>query len=214
MTSTLNLNSCASPKNTLQAASGYLTHDLSHLPHSNLNHLHVHSFPSFRHTKPPHSGTKFWNRLTPFYSMSFMEKFRASRLNYWFQRLLRVFQFLSALISLGLFSARLAKIIRLTHLASKSNGAVEGILVAAVLYTLTVMLLTFLLKHGAPKPVRWLLILMDLLFLGAFIAVSYLTRPNGGSSGPCKKSRFERVIPTGEDCNLPWGTFILAIFST
>ncbi|TKA70345.1 hypothetical protein B0A55_07418 [Friedmanniomyces simplex] len=131
-------------------------------------------------------------------------------------RILRVFQFLSPVISLGLFSSRLSKIARLSQRISKSNGAVEGILAAAVAYTLAVMLLTFLLKHGGPKPLRWLLMLMDLLFMGAFIAVAYLTRPHGGSSGLCHNTnRYEAaLIPKGQNCSLPWGTFILAIVST
>ncbi len=62
---------------------------------------------------------------------------------------MRVLQFLSAIISLGLFSSRIIKIARLAQQGlSTSNRAVEGILGAAVAYTLIVMLLTFLLKHG------------------------------------------------------------------
>lgn len=147
--------------------------------------------------------------------MGFLTKLRASSTNRWLQRFLRVLQFLSAIISLGLFSSRIYKIIRLSNEAvTASNGAVEGILAAAVLYTLTVMLLSCCIKHGGPKPLRWLLVLMDILFLGAFIAVAYLTRPNGGSSGPCRKTRLQPIIPKGQNCNLPWGTFILAIIST
>ena len=144
--------------------------------------------------------------------MGFIQKIRASST---YHRIMRALQFLSAIISLGLFSARLVKIARLVHQGlSTSNGAVEGFLAAAVLYTLTVMLLTFLLKHGAPKMLRWVLIAMDLLFMIAFIAVAVLTRPNGGSSGPCRNSRYQSVIPSGQNCNLPWGTFILGIVST
>ena len=148
--------------------------------------------------------------------MGFIQKIRASRT---FQRLMRVLQFLSSIISLGLFTARLVKILRLTQLASHSNGAVEGILAAAVLYSLMTMLMTFLLKHGAGKMLRWAMILLDLLFMAAFIIVSVLTRPNGGSSGPCKNNTGNaiyghNVTPTGGNCNLPWGTFFLAILST
>ena len=148
--------------------------------------------------------------------MTFMQKFRESKANYVLQRLLRVLQFLSPVISLGLFSSRLVKIMRLTRKLSTSNGAVEGILAAAVLYTLVVMLLTFFIKRGAPKFLRWLLMIMDILFMVAFIVVAVLTRPNGGSSGPCKVSRYAPAIPGsgGQNCNLPWGTFILAIIST
>ena len=137
------------------------------------------------------------------------------RHNHTFQRILRVLQFLSAIISLGLFSARLYKILRLAHRASTSNGAVEGILTAAVLYTLISMILRFILKSGGPKWLRWVWILFDLAFVGAFIAVADLTSPAGNkSSGPCHKYRGVRIEPKGANCNLPWGTFLLAIFST
>lgn len=137
------------------------------------------------------------------------------RANHTLQKLWRVLQFLSATISLGLFSARLAKIVRLINRATTSNGAVEGILAAAVAYTLISMLLKFVLKQGGPKILRWIWIIFDLLFVGGFIAVAVLTRPNGGgSSGPCHRVRGIRIEPPGTNCNLPWGTFILAIIST
>lgn len=82
--------------------------------------------------------------------------------------------------SLGLFSSRLYKIYRLEHRASTSTGAVEGILAAAVLYTLAVTLINCCLRSKtAPTFLRWLLIALDLLFVGAFIAVAELTKPNG-----------------------------------
>jgi len=147
--------------------------------------------------------------------MTYLGKFRGSAANRWLQRVLRVIQFLSPVVSLGLFSARIAKISRLVNQGiTTSNGAVEGILAAAVAYTLSVMLLSFCLKQGGPKILRWLIMVLDLLFMGAFIAVAVLTRPNGGSSGPCRKSRFQPLIPKGQNCNLPWGTFILSIIST
>lgn len=137
------------------------------------------------------------------------------RQNHLFQTLLRVIQFLSATISLGLFSARLYKIMRTVQRASASNGAVEGILAAAVAYTLISMLLKFVLKNGGPKFLRWLWILFDIAFVGAFIAVSYLTSPGGDrTSGPCHYVRGVRIEPNGVNCNLPWGTFILAIVSS
>ncbi|KAJ9603632.1 hypothetical protein H2200_011818 [Cladophialophora chaetospira] len=141
---------------------------------------------------------------------SFYNKIRASRP---FQSLMRVIQFLSSIISLGLFSARLYKIMRTVQRASASNGAVEGILAAAVAYTLISMLMKFLLKGGAKNWLRWLWIVFDILFVGGFIAVAVLTKPNGGTSGPCNK-RIRNRLPNGTNCNLPWGTFILAIVST
>lgn len=145
-------------------------------------------------------------------------RLRNSRLYPVFQKLLRLFQFLSAAISLALFSARIYKIIRLSRRASVSNGAVEGILAAAVLYTLVATLLTFVLRSGGPNIIRYLMVLFDILFVGAFIAVGCLTRPNhGGSSGPCQQKVTNRTgikVPSGVNCNLPWGTFVLAILST
>lgn len=137
-----------------------------------------------------------------------------------FQHLLRVLQFLSAAISLILFSIRLAKIMRLVHKASRSNGAVEGIIAAAVLYTLIAMALRLGLKAGGGNLLRILLIIFDILFVAAFIVVAVLTSPKRhGSSGPCssnaKINDFVGRHASGDiNCNLPWGTFILAIFST
>ena len=74
--------------------------------------------------------------------------------------------------------------------------------------------------------------LLDLAFVGAFIAVSVLTRPNGGLAGArhCYTDRLNNVAngnisgasntatnetaSKDDTCNLPWGTFILAIVST
>lgn len=130
-----------------------------------------------------------------------------------FQRILRVLQFLSAILSLAFFSARLYKILLYARRASHSNGAVEGILAAASAYCLAVMLLKFFLKRGGSNALRWLLVILDILFAIAFIAVAVLTR-RGGSSGPCTNTVYRPVIPKGENCNLPWGVFILAIIST
>lgn len=130
--------------------------------------------------------------------------------------LLRALQFLSALISLILFSLRVAKIVRLVGHASHSNGAVEGILAAAVLYTLIVMALSLGLRATGSNVIRYLFVILDILFVGAFIAVAVLTSPKRhGSSAPCTSSaKVNGHIPGGTDCKLPWGTFILAIVST
>jgi uncharacterized membrane protein len=152
------------------------------------------------------------------------ERFRNSRANLWFQRILRFIQFVSPVISIGLFASRLVKIVQKDpsggrgHLTS-SNGAVVGILAAAILYTLIAMILSCVLEHK-PKLIRWTLMFLDLCFVGAFIAVAVLTRPNGGSSGPCRKEDgtglgpASQAIPRSQNCKLPWGTFISAIIST
>jgi hypothetical protein len=148
-------------------------------------------------------------------------------------RATRVLQFLSSVISLGLFSRRLAKVRNLVNTikarrgVNSSFGAVEGILAAAVLYTLIAMIMSLIKKNSSPggRMLRWLWVLLDVAFVGAFIAVAVLTRPNGGDAGPnhCYNPRtiVGDVLPgrlggnNGDNtCDLPWGTFILAIIST
>lgn len=149
--------------------------------------------------------------------MAFLQRLRESKLYKIFLRFTRVLQFLSAIISLGLFSARVAKVIRLYRRINTASGAVEGILAAAVAYTILATVLQLLLKAKAPKWIRWLLIVLDIAFVGAFIAVAALTRPNG-PSGPCRRDTLRNIQNPTEyqtaDCQLPWGTFILAIIST
>ncbi|KAK3329139.1 hypothetical protein B0H66DRAFT_571801 [Apodospora peruviana] len=159
------------------------------------------------------------------------ERLKHSALYRWVLRLTRVLQFLSAVISLGLFSSRLYKVYRLVNSiktavgVNRAFGAVEGILAAAVLYTLLAMLTSLILKNGGPRWLRWGGVLLDLAFVGAFIAVAVLTSPKGGQAGPkhCYDNRdaTDNNNLTGEtantrdhSCNLPWGTFILAIVST
>ncbi|KAF1844018.1 uncharacterized protein K460DRAFT_156013 [Cucurbitaria berberidis CBS 394.84] len=153
-----------------------------------------------------------------------------------FLRLTRLLQFLSSVISLGIFSQRMFKVYRLVNSiktrrgVNGAYGAVEGILAAAVLYTLISTLLGCIKKSANPggRGLRWLWVLLDLLFVGAFIAVTVLTRPKGGLAGArhcySPKRLTNGTTPstvTGESanaqddsCNLPWGTFILGIIST
>ncbi len=143
---------------------------------------------------------------------------KQSALYRWFLRLTRVLQFLSSTISLALFSRRIHKLNRLVNSLKTargipgSHGAVEGILAAAVLYTFIAMLLSLLKKGGGSTKLRWLLVLLDLLFVAAFIAVAVITRPNGGGAGP-RRCYSDRTI-RDDSCRLPWGTFISAIAST
>lgn len=153
----------------------------------------------------------------PAHRPSFFNKIRASDI---FQRFMRVLQFLSSVISLILFSVRISKVHRLIGRTSAASGAVEGILAAAVLYTLATMLLKFIARNrgSSSNMLTWLLVALDLAFVGAFIAVAALTSPkHGGDSAPCKRNTgFVNglVNNRGLACNLPWGTFGLAIFST
>jgi len=161
------------------------------------------------------------------------DRLKHTTLYRWLLRLTRLLQFISSTVSLGIFSKRIYKVYRLvnsikTHRGvSGSYGAVEGILAAAVLYTLIAILLSCIKKSSNPGPrwLRWLWVLFDLAFVGAFIAVAVITSPNGGHAGPnhCYTAGHLRNANnvTGamandrdDSCNLPWGTFILAIIST
>lgn len=141
---------------------------------------------------------------------SFYDRVRNSPL---FQRGMRTTQFLSSVISLGLFSARLSRILATASKATRAQGAVQGILSAATLYTLLLMIYKLVKKNRPSNWLRWLLVVLDLCFVGAFIAVSYLTRSNG-PAGPCPRRSFTPAVPRGQNCDLPWGTFVLAILST
>ena len=67
------------------------------------------------------------------------ERLKHSALYRWLLRLTRVLQFLSAVISLGMFSSRIYKVYRMVNSikahrgVNHAYGAVEGILAAAVL---------------------------------------------------------------------------------
>ncbi|KAL1601793.1 hypothetical protein SLS60_006708 [Paraconiothyrium brasiliense] len=152
----------------------------------------------------------------------------------WFLRFTHVFQVLSCVTSFGGFSQRLYKVYRLVNLiktrrsVTGSFGAVEGILAAAVLYTISTMLLGWINKtaNAGGRLVRWLWVLLDVLFVGAFIAVTALTRSSGELADPkycynpsslSGNNGGDITSPTAsrdETCNLVWGTFILAIAST
>jgi len=148
-----------------------------------------------------------------------MSRFQHSRLYPLFLRLTRLLQLGSALSSLIVFSIRVRKLLVLSQSLSRATGAVEGILAAAVAYTLAVTILTFALKSfHAPAFLRWLLIILDLAFVGAFIAVAVLTSPDNGAAGPCygdrKRIAEQNNYADDPDCQLPLGTFITAIIST
>jgi hypothetical protein len=160
------------------------------------------------------------------------ERFRHGSFYRWFLRFTRVLQFLSSVISLGAFSRRLYKVYNIVNRiktrrgVSGSYGAVEGILAAAVLYTLINMFLGCIKKSANPggKALRWIWVLLDLAFVGAFIAVAVITSPDGGKAGPRNCYDVNRIGESGnfsgrngnndDSCNLPWATFILSIIST
>lgn len=82
------------------------------------------------------------------------------------------------------------------------------------------MALRFGLKAGGGNGLRILFVVFDILFVAAFIVVAVLTSPRRrGSSGPCSShvrvnGFVDRYAAGKVNCNLPWGTFILAILST
>lgn len=191
----------------------------------------IHTLSTMARTSHTNANKGHANGETGLLTRWVPEKLKHSALYRWLLRLTRVLQFLSAVISLGLFSSRLYKVYRLVNSiktsvgVNRAFGAVEGILAAAVLYTLIALILTALLRGGGPRWLRWLFVLLDVLFVAAFIAVAVLTSPNGGSAGPkhCYTNRDatdtnnltgETASNRDKSCNLPWGTFILAIIST
>ncbi|RAR09609.1 DNA binding protein [Stemphylium lycopersici] len=163
------------------------------------------------------------------------DKLKNTAVYRWLLRFTRILQFMSSVVSLGIFSSRLYKVYRLTNSVkvrrgvNSSYGAVQGILSAAVLYTLITMLLSCVKKSANPggRMLRWAWVLLDVTFVGAFIAVTVLTRPGGGHAGPRHCYNVIRLVKDASEdvviseivrrdgsCNLPWGTFVLAIIST
>lgn len=138
-----------------------------------------------------------------------------------FQVSCRVLQCLSCIVSLVLFAIRLHRLAQHVVDITTSNGAVMGILAAAVVYTLTSMLIKHLLKNGGPMWLRFVWLAADVAFVVAFIMVAELTAPGRHmTSGPCHTSLTETTIRgaivdvyNALNCKLPLGTFILAIFS-
>jgi hypothetical protein len=199
------------------------------LGHNGVGHNDATGYDSTskHHNKMAH-GTNDRSNDTGLLTRCVPQKLKHSALYRWWLRFTRILQFLSAIISLGIFSARFYKVYRLVNSFKAERGingsskAVEAILALAVLYTILATIMMCLLRGGGPKFLRWLFVLLDILFVAAFIVVAVLTRPNGGSAGPhhCYGSRSQAVDGTGrnanntdQSCNLPWGTFILAIIS-
>ncbi|KAI9669200.1 MAG: hypothetical protein M1817_004742 [Caeruleum heppii] len=90
------------------------------------------------------------------------------------QTALRTVQLLASLVILGIYSYFLATETRNGMGKPRSVQAVEGISGAAVLYTLFAVLLTCFIGGITVSVI--LAILLDVLFIGAFIAVAWMTR--------------------------------------
>jgi hypothetical protein len=93
-------------------------------------------------------------------------------------RFIRIIQFLASIVCLGLlryYDAHLELVPALSEGEDQPFLAVEGILIASVLYTLLGLLMTAVLRQDAPKILRWLWALLDITIVGTFIAVAALT---------------------------------------
>lgn len=93
--------------------------------------------------------------------------------------LLRILQFGCAAVGLGIFSYFLATLADHNLPIDTKWRAVEGITGAAVLYTIFGVILTLCL--GGKAFFGFLAVFLDICFVGAFIAVAWMTRHGAGS---------------------------------
>jgi len=132
---------------------------------------------------------------------------------------IRIIQFLSSLISLILFS------VYISHLLAtivRAQGAVQGILAAALAYTIIATLISIFVKVGF-FAMKAILIGLDLCFVVGFIVVAAFTSPMGGiarggcgSGGNSNNKRSDNNgsgTGGGSSCGLVNGTFALAFVS-
>lgn len=139
-----------------------------------------------------------------------------------FQITCAALQCISCVVSLILFAIRLRRLAQhAVDAVTASNGAVMGILAAAVLYTIGKMIIRAALRNGGPMYLKFVWLIMDILFIVAFIMVAELTAPGRHmTSGPCHTTTHLISIQgtivdiyNALNCKLPLGTFIFAIFS-
>ena len=95
--------------------------------------------------------------------------------------LVRALQFCCAAIILGIFSYFLAVLAEHNLYIPRWEQAVEGMSGAAVLYTIFAILLTCFL--GGKMFFAFLAIILDICFIGCFVAIAVLTR---GGAKSCK----------------------------
>ena len=91
----------------------------------------------------------------------------------------RIIQFLCAAVILGIFSYFLATLHNHNLRITNQVRAVEGISGAAVLYTLIALLLLCCLAGIALFSI--IAIILDILFIGAFIYIAWANRDGAGS---------------------------------
>lgn len=140
---------------------------------------------------------------------------------------IRIIQFIAAIVSLGLFAKYLTS---LAIAISKANGAVIGILVAAVAWVMVITLVGCFVPLGGVV-IRLLTTVLDASFVGAFIGVAVLTSPAMRIAGKCGAINVgdgdsddnqndvgddddDTNFVAGPSCGLVNGTFALAIVST
>lgn len=133
---------------------------------------------------------------------------------------IRTIQFLSSLISLILFA------IYISHLLTKiirAQGAVQGIVAAALAYTIIATLISLFVKVGF-LAMKAIMIGLDLCFVLGFIVVAALTSPmggitrrgcgaGGGNSNDKRSDNNGNQSHGGPSCQLVTGTFALALVS-
>lgn len=114
---------------------------------------------------------------------------------------IRIVQFLSALISLIMFTIYIS---RLLTTIVRAQGAVQGIVAAALAYTVIATLINVFLDVGFVAK-KAILIGLDVCFVLGFVVVAVLTSPLGGAArGRCGaggSSNGKRSDNNGNDNN-------------
>ena len=131
---------------------------------------------------------------------------------------IRFLELLASAAILGIFSYFLAELHSAGDAIPTWMRAVEGLAGAATLYTLLAVLLTFFL--GGIMVFAFLAIILDILFIGAFIYVAYETRGGARNCGTVTNELFfgPGITTMGNSsasarviCDLEKTVFILAI---
>lgn len=136
---------------------------------------------------------------------------------------IRMIQFLCSIVILGIFSYYLAVLVRHGDSVNTWIRAVEGMSGAAALYTLIAIVLTCFL--GGIIVFAFLAILLDVLFIGCFVAIAIFTKGSvqncaGVTSSTTGLNIGDLNIDASGDqsyadklCNLEKAAFILAIIN-
>ncbi|KAK2012286.1 hypothetical protein LZ32DRAFT_618500 [Colletotrichum eremochloae] len=157
-----------------------------------------------RHMNAPLDGPVCYEKPTGYLTRFVPARPQHSKFYDFFMHLTRVLEFLSFIIPLGIFSSH--------SVSSRSTASSPPSRLAVVSTAHTSWL-------------RWLWVVLDLLVMGAFIAVAVITSTNGSMASP-RHCFIEERLSNGSNratsetantdgtCNLSWGNFILGIIST